>query len=155
MCQFKIDSVNNYMPLELITMIGGSITGFIFRYLAERAKERHEIYKRAIGLKKAEDDSADKAAARVPVDVGKWVRRLIVCVILFGVVIAPFILSLLGLSTIVQVEETGTEYLFGLFGGGERIEWVKIEGIPSYQEFFQWGTMLFELYFGSTLARRG
>ena len=28
------------MPVELITMIGGSITGFIFRYMAERAKER-------------------------------------------------------------------------------------------------------------------
>ena len=79
------------MSMELITMIGGTVVGFIFRYMAERAKERHEIYKRAIGLKAAEDDSADKAAARVPVDVGKWVRRLIVSCVLFAVVLAPFI----------------------------------------------------------------
>ena len=30
------------MPIELITMIGGGLTGFIFRYMAERAKERAE-----------------------------------------------------------------------------------------------------------------
>ena len=35
------------MPIELITMIGGSITGFIFRYLAERAKERAALAKAA------------------------------------------------------------------------------------------------------------
>jgi hypothetical protein len=140
------------MPLELITMIGGSITGFIFRYLAERAKERHEIYKRAIGLKKAEDDSADKAAARVPIDVGKWVRRLIVCVILFGVVIAPFILSLLGLSTIVQVEETGTEYLFGLFGGGTEIAFVEMKGFLMSTEVRQTLTAIVGFYFGNATA---
>ena len=77
------------MPIELITMIGGSITGFIFRYLAERAKERARIFEMAMGRKKAEDDSADKAAKRVPIDVGKWVRRFIVVCVLFGVIIAP------------------------------------------------------------------
>ena len=52
-------------------MAAGGLTGFIFRYLAERAKERAEIYKMAIGMKKAQDDSADKAAKRVSVDAGK------------------------------------------------------------------------------------
>jgi hypothetical protein len=56
------------MPIELITMIGGSITGFIFRYMAERAKERASFYQMALGMKKAEDESADKAAKRVPID---------------------------------------------------------------------------------------
>ena len=140
------------MPIELITMIGGSITGFIFRYLAERAKERHEIYKRAIGIKSAEDDSADKAANRVPVDVGKWVRRAIVCVILFGVVIAPFILSLLGLSTIVQVEETGAEYLFGLFGGGTEIAFVEMKGFLMSAEVRQTLTAIVGFYFGNATA---
>ena len=99
------------MSLELITMIGGTVVGFIFRYLAERAKERHEIYKRAIGWKKAMDDSADKAAERVPIDAGKWVRRIIVSCVLFAVVLAPFVLSILGYSTVVEVETQNPEWL--------------------------------------------
>ena len=43
-------------------MAAGGLTGFIFRYMAERAKERAELWKFAINQKKAEDDSADKAA---------------------------------------------------------------------------------------------
>ena len=140
------------MSMELITMIGGTVVGFIFRYMAERAKERHEIYKRAIGWKKAMDDSADKAAKRVPVDVGKWVRRAIVCVILFGVVIAPFILSLLGMSTIVQVEETGAEYLFGLFGGGTKIAFVEMKGFLMSAEVRQTLTAIVGFYFGNATA---
>ena len=41
------------MSVELIAMAAGGLAGFIFRYLAERAKERAEIYKMAIGMKKA------------------------------------------------------------------------------------------------------
>ena len=45
--------------MELITMIGGSIVGFIFRYMAERAKERHEMFQNALKMKEAQDDSAE------------------------------------------------------------------------------------------------
>ena len=137
-----MSSVKDSMPMELITMIGGSITGFIFRYLAERAKERSEFYKMAIGMKKAEDDSADKAAKRVPVDVGKWVRRLIVCCILFGVILAPFILSLLGLSTIVHVEETKGSFLV----------FVELKGYLMVAEVRQTLTAIVGFYFGNATA---
>ena len=146
-----MSSVKGYMPMELITMIGGSITGFIFRYLAERAKERAAFYKMAIGMKKAEDDSADRAVKRVPVDVGKWVRRLIVCCILFGVILAPFILSLLGLSTIVQVEETKGTFL-GLFGGGTEIAFVELKGYLMVAEVRQTLTAIVGFYFGNATA---
>ncbi len=140
------------MPFELITMIGGSIVGFIFRYMAERAKERHEIYKRAIGWKKAEDDSADKAGKRVPADVGKWVRRMIVASILFGVILAPFILSLLGYSTIVEVEQEKSTWLFGLFGGGTEIMFVELKGYLMVPEVRQTLTAIVGFYFGNASA---
>ena len=140
------------MPIELITMAAGGLTGFIFRYMAERAKERAELWKFAINQKKAEDDSADKAAKRVPVDVGKWVRRAIVVCILFGVVLAPFILSLLGQSTIVEVETTGDEWLWGLFGGGSETIFVELEGYLMVPEVRQTLSAIVGFYFGNASA---
>ena len=140
------------MPIELITMAAGGLTGFIFRYMAERAKERAELWKFAINQKKAEDDSADKAAKRVPVDVGKWVRRAIVVCILFGVVLAPFILSLLGQSTIVEVETTGDEWLWGLFGGGRETIFVELEGYLMVPEVRQTLSAIVGFYFGNASA---
>ena len=133
-------------------MIGGTVVGFIFRYMAERAKERHEIYKRAIGWKKAMDDSADKAAKRVPVDVGKWVRRAIVASVLFAVILAPFILSVMGFTTIVEVETQSPEFLFGLFGGGTEILFVELKGYLMVPEVRQALTAIMGFYFGNASA---
>ena len=140
------------MPLELITMIGGSVVGFIFRYMSERAKERNEFYKRALGIKQAEIDSADAAAERVPVDAGKWVRRMIVTFVLFGVILAPFLLALMGLNTIVEIQETNAEYLFGLFGGGTEVKFLELEGYLLVPEVRQTLTALVGFYFGNAAA---
>ena len=141
------------MPMELITMVGGSVVGFIFRYMSERAKERHEMYKRAIGMKKAEMESADAAAARMPVDAGKWVRRAIVGCILFAVVLAPFILSVMGFSTIVQVETEDPTWFFGLFGGGTEIMFVELKGYLMMPEVRQTLTAIVGFYFGNASAK--
>ncbi|MAF25992.1 hypothetical protein CL634_10545 [bacterium] len=140
------------MAIELMTMIGGSVVGFIFRYMAERAKEKHEIFKRALGLKEAETAAADAAAKRVPVDAGKWVRRAIVVCVLFGVILAPFILSLLGLTTIVEIQETGSEYLFGMFHGDDSIKFLELEGYLLVPEVRQTLTALVGFYFGNAAA---
>jgi hypothetical protein len=140
------------MSMELITMIGGTVVGFIFRYMAERAKERHEIYKRAIGWKKAEDASADKAAKRVPIDAGKWVRRAIVASVLFAVILAPFILSVMGFTTIVEVETQSPEFLFGLFGGGTEVFFVELKGYLMVPEVRQSLTAIMGFYFGNASA---
>ena len=142
------------VPIELITMLGGSITGFIFRYMSERAKERHEIYKRAAGMKQLEMKSADAAAKRVPIDIGKWVRRLIVIFILFGAIMAPFILSLLGMTTIVEVPTEGAEYLFGLFGGGSGVEFIELPAYLLADEVYQTLTAIVGFYFGNAAAAR-
>jgi hypothetical protein len=135
-------------------MLGGAITGFIFRYMAERAKEKADLIKLALDLKKASDDSADRAAKRVPVDVGKWVRRVIVCCVLFGVILAPFLLSLMGLSTIVQVETTNPTWGFGLFGGGSEIFFVELKGYLMMPEVRQSLTAIVGFYFGNAAAGR-
>lgn len=141
------------MSLELITMVAGGVTGFIFRYIAERAKERAELYKIAMGYKKAEDDSADKAAKRVPIEFGKWVRRVIVVCILFAVILAPFILSITGHSTIVQVETEAPTWFFGLFGGGTEVMFVELKGYLMVPEVRQTLSAIVGFYFGNASAR--
>ena len=142
------------MPIELLTMLGGSVTGFIFRYMSERAKERHDIYKRAIGMKQMEIDAANAAVERVPLDAGKWVRRVIVVCVLFGAILAPFILSIMGLSTIVQINTTGDEFLFGLFGGGTGTEFVELPSYLLLPEVMQTLTAIVGFYFGNAAAAR-
>tara|TARA_B100001105_G_C21985011_1_gene270685 strand:- start:126 stop:500 length:375 start_codon:yes stop_codon:yes gene_type:complete len=122
--------------------------------MAERAKEKADLIKLALDLKKASDDSADRAAKRVPVDVGKWVRRVIVCCVLFGVILAPFLLSLMGLSTIVQVETTNPTWGFGLFGGGSEIFFVELKGYLMMPEVRQSLTAIVGFYFGNAAAGR-
>lgn len=133
-------------------MAAGGVVGFIFRYMAERAKERAELWKYALDMKKAEDDSANQAAERVSVDAGKWVRRTIVVFVLFGVILAPFILALMGYNTIVEIEETGATYLFGLFGGGSEIKFLELEGYLLVPEVRQTLTALVGFYFGNASA---
>jgi len=58
------------------------------------------------------------ASKRETGDAGKAVRRIIVLSILFGVILAPFILAMFGMSSIVEIDVIQPTYLFGIFGGG-------------------------------------
>ena len=68
------------IPPELISMAIGSLSGFVFKFMAQRAKEKAEMLKMAINVQKANEDAHNAAVQRVSVDGGKWVRRLIVIV---------------------------------------------------------------------------
>ena len=105
-------SVIIYVNLELITMVGGSMSDSSFGIWLKELKRTCGNIQMALGLKEAEDNSKDKAAARVSSDAGKWVRRIIVSCVLFAVILAPFILSILGYSTVVEVETSKSRVSF-------------------------------------------
>lgn len=140
------------IPLELVTMLGGSLTGFVFRYMAERAKDRQQQFNMMMGRHKAEEDSRDAAIKRISADAGKWVRRAIVVSVLFGVILAPFILSILGYSTIVEIEQEKSTFLFGLFGGGVEKSFVELNGYLIIPEVRQTLSAIVGFYFGSATA---
>ena len=100
------------MPIELISLLGGGIAGFVMRFMASQAEAQARAFDRMITSQKTADESAELARKYQP---GSWVRRTIALVILFAVVIAPFILALLDIP--VAVETTGAWWdIFGLFG---------------------------------------
>jgi len=141
------------IPMELITMAGGSIVGFIFKFLAERAKERQAQFERMMKAVDKADESADKAAQRVSIDAGKWVRRFIVFSILFAVVYIPFMLALTNNPTVIQVTQDRQEWLFGLFGGGEKTQFVQLQGYLMVEEVRMTLTALVGFYFGQATAK--
>ena len=80
------------MTTELLAMLGGGFSGFVFKLIGTMVQNQAAITEGLIKKQKASDDSADAAAARVDA-FGAWTRRIIVLTVLFGVIIAPFILA--------------------------------------------------------------
>ena len=71
------------IPVEIMTMAGGSLVGFFFKLVAKRAENEQKRFEMFMKEKDLAIKSADKAVERIGVDAGKWVRRLIVVSVLF------------------------------------------------------------------------
>ena len=80
------------MTTELIAMLGGGASGFLFKLIGTMVTAQQSNVNNLIKKQKGCDESADAAAKRTG-DGGAWVRRIIVVTVLFGVIIAPFILA--------------------------------------------------------------
>jgi hypothetical protein len=137
---------------ELISLVGGAATGFLFRYMAQKSQDQKEIFERLIAANKQTTENQDKAAVRVPLDTGKGIRQLIVLAVLFATLMAPFILPFFGLPTFVEVEATTPEGLFGLIPQSTRKYFVEINGFLFASETRQILVSIVGFYFGSAAA---
>ena len=142
------------MPTELISLIGGSLTGFIFKFMAQKSQDQKEIFERLIAANKQTTENQDKAAKRVPLDVGKGVRQLIVLTVLFGTIAAPFILPFFGVPTFVEVDSSNPEALFGLIPETTKKYFVEINGYLYTSENRQILVAIVGFYFGTAAAGR-
>jgi hypothetical protein len=140
------------MPTELISLIAGSATGFIFRYMAEKRQSEAENFKRLLDANKQTTDNQDKAVQRVSVDAGKAVRQIIVLMVLFGTIAAPFVLPFFGIPTIVEVNKTNPEILFGLIPETQETIFQTVNGYLFTQENRQILVSIVGFYFGSAAA---
>lgn len=130
------------MENELIALFGGSISGFIMKFMATLAKNQASHFKMMLEAQGVADDSHDRAEARG----GVWVRRAIVGVILFAVVVAPYILS---------YSESGvtvfTEYkILGIF---PTAKWETLQGMALLPEVRQSLLAIVGFYFGSSQVK--
>lgn len=137
---------------ELISLVGGAATGFLFRYMAQKAQDQKEIFERLIAANKQTTENQDKAAQRVPIDVGRGIRQLIVLAVLFATLLAPFILPFFGLPTFVEVDAHNPEGLFGLIPETTRKYFVEVNGFLYASETRQILVSIVGFYFGSAAA---
>ena len=140
------------MTPELLSLIGGGVTGFLFKYWAQRAQDQKEMFERLIKANAQTTENQDKAAQRVPLDVGKNVRRLIVLTCLFAVVAAPFVLPFFGIPTFAEFSQKQPESLFGLIPETTRRYFVEIPGYFLAQENREVLLAVVGFYFGSAVT---
>jgi hypothetical protein len=140
------------MPTELISMLVGSAVGFLFRYLAEKRQSEKELFERLLTANKVTTENQDKAAKRVPLDVGKSVRQLIVLTVLFSTLFAPFILPFFGIPTFVEVDAKVPEGFFGIVSATTKKYFVEIQGFLYTSENRQILVAIVGFYFGSAAA---
>jgi len=131
-------------------MLGGSITGFLFRYMAEKRDNDKQIMERLIALNEQKEKSIESAVKRVPIDVGKGVRRLIVVVVLFATLAAPFILPFFGIPTFVEIQSSTPDIMF--FPSIAKTFFVELNGYLYAEEYRQILLSIVGFYFGSAAA---
>lgn len=143
------------LTTEFLSLVGGSITGFIFRTMAERRENEKQRFERTLSLIDKRTEVADAAVQRVSVDAGKRVRRFIVLCILFGTILAPFILPFFSIPTVVEIEEVKHAPLdfFGLFGTNTQITFETINGYLFTTENRQILVTIVGFYFGNASAK--
>ena len=137
---------------ELISLIGGSVTGFLFRYMAEKRQAEQENFKRLLDANARTTQNQDAAVKRVPIESGKTVRQMIVLMVLFGTIAAPFILPFFGIPTIVEVDQTNPEFLFGLIPETKEKIFQTVNGYLFTQENREILISIVGFYFGSAAA---
>jgi len=145
----------SFLTPEFLSLIGGSITGFLFKTMAEKRLDDKARFERTISLIDKRTEVADAAVKRVSVEAGKVVRRIIVLCVLFGTIIAPFVLPFFSIPTVVELEETRYAPLdfFGLFGTNTYISFQTINGYLFTTENRQILVTIVGFYFGNASAR--
>ena len=128
------------MTTELIALLGGGFSGFIFKLIGSLVQAQQTNIQSMLQKQEIADASHDKASKRG----GEWVRRLIVCVVLFAVVVAPFILAHSPEGITVGTSST---FLFGLF---DSTSYETLEGYVILPEVRQTVLAIVGYYFGSS-----
>tara|TARA_R100001129_G_scaffold38671_4_gene26009 strand:- start:8233 stop:8718 length:486 start_codon:yes stop_codon:yes gene_type:complete len=143
----------NKMSVELLAMLGGSLSGFVMKLIAAQAQSQSQMLEGMLKKQEAADASADKAAARTGA-AGAIVRRVIAICTLFAVIFAPFILAFFNEPVTIEANKAGGlfGFLFGdMFAKGNG--WIELNGYVLLPEVRQTMLALVGFYFGSSQVK--
>ena len=140
------------IPTELISMIGGGLTGFLFKYMAQKSQDQKEMFNQLIQSNRQTTENQNQAVQRVSIDSGRIVRQVIVLTVLFGAFAAPFILPFFGVPTFIEVDVKNPEAIFGLIPETTKKAFVEINGFFWSSENRQILLSIVGFYFGTAAA---
>mgnify|MGYP003123996863 CR=1 FL=1 len=136
------------MSIELLAMLGGSLSGFVMKLIAAQSQAQAAQLDGILKKQGIADKSADKAMARTG-QAGAIVR----CT-LFAVIFAPFILAFFNEPVTIEANKAGGifGFLFGdLFAKGNG--WIELQGYVLLPEVRQTMLALVGFYFGSSQVK--
>ena len=132
--------------------MGQNLFGFFFKLVAKRAENEQKRFEMFMREKDMVIKSADRAIKRIGADAGKWVRRLIVVSVLFGVILAPFVVTFFNHAIVVE-ELVTRKILWGLLGTRTEPVFIEIEGYLLVPEIRQALTAIIGFYFGQATVK--
>ena len=131
------------MTPELLAMLGGGVSGFVMKMIANQAENQSRLFERMIQKQVLADDSADRASARG----GVYMRRFITAAVIFAIVLAPFIFAFTDVGITIQTESKG---FLGLF---KSLQWSTVQGFVILPEIRQTALAIVGFYFGSSQVK--
>ena len=131
------------MTPELLAMLGGGVSGFIMKMIANQAETQARLFEQTLAKQQVADASANEAASRG----GALMRRVITCVVLFAIVVVPTVVAFTDIGVSVNRETDG---FFGLF---KTVKWEKIGGYVILPEVRQAALAIVGFYFGSSQVK--
>jgi hypothetical protein len=131
------------MTPELLAMLGGGVSGFIMKMIANQAETQARLFEQTILKQKTADESANQASSRG----GALMRRVITSVVLFAIVVVPTVVAFTDIGVSVNRETNG---FFGLF---KTVKWDQISGYVILPEVRQTALAIVGFYFGSSQVK--
>tara|TARA_E500000178_G_scaffold345307_1_gene394946 strand:+ start:343 stop:771 length:429 start_codon:yes stop_codon:yes gene_type:complete len=142
------------MSVELLAMLGGSLSGFVMKLIAAQAQAQTNMVENMIKKQQLADDSADRAAKRTGA-AGAVVRRTIALCTLFAVIFAPFVLAFFNEPVTIEAGTKGG--LLGFLGISQMFDsgngWIELQGYVLLPEVRQTMLALVGFYFGSSQVK--
>ncbi len=138
------------MSIEIISLIASSLTGFLFKMIAQHSADRQEQQRLLLERINASEQTRVSAREFNTPD-SNWTRRFLVIMFMtmaFTVLLAP----LFGLPTVVQFETPGWN-IFG-FTFGKEVIFQTIEGMIAPSWLGQAIMSVVGFYFGQSVASR-
>jgi hypothetical protein len=137
---FNNQSNKKTMTVELLAMLGGGVSGFVMKLIGAQMENQARQFDRMLAAQGLADESADRASARG----GVWVRRFLVVITFFAIVVAPFVVAFTDIGVSMSRETNG---FLGLFKG---VKWDTVQGFVILPEVRQTALAIVGFYFGSS-----
>jgi len=142
----------SFLSPDVLSLIFGGFAGFLFKYLAQKQQDEKEKFLRIVEANKQTRKSYQEAANRENNGAGKMVRRTIVLTILFGTVIAPFMLPFFDIPVVVESDIRQPEALFGIIPERITKTFTQVYGYLMTPENRQILVTIIGFYFGTSVS---
>lgn len=140
------------IPTELISMLGGAATGFLFKSWSIAQQNKKEMFQMAIQKGEQSNKFLDAAAARTNDGHGKTTRRLItifIMIMFLALIFMPFF----DINTVVESAPQTKSIFWGLIEWTSKVKYTEIGGYLLTNEMRQALLAIISFYYGQGAAK--